>query len=184
MIEKAELLQFLSKYEPLDSEEDQHYRSICAFISSNDDLFSRKNNTGHITVSAVVTNTLFDQVLFIWHEKLQRWLQPGGHVEIDLDSSLADAAARECMEETYIDLTDFSSISKLPFDLDVHKIPARKEEAEHYHFDFRFLFVYEPETATSSDYKWISIDETTQFETTSIARFVHKIKEIKYKSDR
>ena len=44
---------------------------------------------------------------------------------------------QECLEET--GLTSLVPVAKGIFDLDIHAIPARKDEPSHYHYDVRFL---------------------------------------------
>jgi 8-oxo-dGTP pyrophosphatase MutT (NUDIX family) len=62
-------------------------------------------------------------------------LQLGGHVDGNAD--VLESATREAKEESGID----TLVSVYPeiFDLDIHLIPARGDEPEHFHFDARFL---------------------------------------------
>lgn len=53
----------------------------------------------HYTASAVVFNDN-GEVLLVHHNKLRKWLYPGGHV--DPNESLGEAAIRELTEETGI----------------------------------------------------------------------------------
>lgn len=92
---------------------------------------------GHLTASAFVLSPERDAVLLILHKKLQLWLQPGGHIDAD-DVSLLAAARREVAEEVGLQLPD--SVEGAVFDLDIHLIPARKDEPAHEHFDVRFCF--------------------------------------------
>ena len=69
------------------------------------------------------------------HKKLDRWLQLGGHA--DGDSNIARVALKEAEEESGI--LGFTQRSPTIYDLDVHIIPAHKNEPEHFHFDIRFL---------------------------------------------
>jgi len=101
------------------------------------DPFRRGDPDGHVTASAVVAHTSADRFLLVFHRKLDRWLQPGGHLE-DGDPSVFDAALREAREET--GLSDFSApIGSAILDLDVHAIPAFGADPPHFHYDVRFL---------------------------------------------
>jgi 8-oxo-dGTP pyrophosphatase MutT (NUDIX family) len=78
--------------------------------------------------------------VLIHHRKLNRWLQPGGHVE-DADTSWREAARREVTEETGLSRFIAQRDDDDVFDVDVHPIPPRKDEPAHFHYDLRFLFV-------------------------------------------
>lgn len=102
--------------------------------------WSRSAVEGHLTASAWVLDRTHTHVAMIHHRKLNRWLQPGGHID-DTDVSWRDAARRELEEETgltrFVPQADEGEL----FDVDVHSIPARKDEPAHLHYDLRFLFV-------------------------------------------
>ena len=99
--------------------------------------FSRNSfDPGHITASALVLNSSRDAVLLVYHERLERWLQPGGHVEAS-DGSVVDAARREVVEETGIRVDDLDPVL---VGVDVHEIPATHGEPTHLHHDFMFRF--------------------------------------------
>ena len=70
-------------------------------------------------------------------QKLDIWVQPGGHVESN-DTSLPAASLRELREET--GLADARLVSEGIFDIDIHGIPARGSLAAHDHMDIRFWF--------------------------------------------
>jgi 8-oxo-dGTP pyrophosphatase MutT (NUDIX family) len=96
-------------------------------------------NPGHFTASAFVLSPDRDAFLLIFHKKLSRWLQPGGHVE-ESDDSLLATARREVAEE--VGIQDMSIVAEegALFDIDIHGIPARRDEPGHEHFDVRYLF--------------------------------------------
>lgn len=104
------------------------------------DGFDRKTMPGHVTASAILVNDR-DEVLLIHHRSLDRWLQPGGHVEPG-DDSLPAAAMREAVEETGIAPAALELADPVPIHVDVHAIPAnpRKGEGAHWHYDVRYLF--------------------------------------------
>jgi 8-oxo-dGTP pyrophosphatase MutT (NUDIX family) len=114
----------------------------CAMLRLAEELdrpLSREEPTAHFTASALVIDDACTRVCLVAHAKLERLLQPGGHVE-PTDLSLEAAALREAREETSLELA-FHPTAPRPFDLDVHKILARGEEPEHWHLDVRYLLV-------------------------------------------
>ncbi len=116
---------------------------IKKFISKFDgaDLFDRKNFEGHITASAYVLNESADSIALLKHKFLNKWLQPGGHIDL-ADKSVLNASLRELDEEMNIKERDVKMLSKLIFDVDSHLIPENKSknEPQHIHHDISFLF--------------------------------------------
>src|SRR5436853_141307 len=101
------------------------------------DPFSRHQFTpGHITCTGLVRSPDRSAVLLIHHDRLDRWLLPGGHVEPD-DPEIRAAGRREVVEETGALLDD--GVARL-IGLDVHGIPPGKGEPYHLHHDLLFLF--------------------------------------------
>lgn len=98
------------------------------------DAHLRTRLEGHLTASAWIVDASGTRALLTHHKKLNRWLQLGGHC--DGDANLAHVSLREAIEESGIaGLT----IDPTPIDVDVHTIPARANEPEHFHLDTRFL---------------------------------------------
>jgi 8-oxo-dGTP pyrophosphatase MutT (NUDIX family) len=93
---------------------------------------------GHFTASAFVLSPDRRRVLLVHHQKLARWLQPGGHVEA-IDVDLASAARREVNEETGISVGQ--RLGDGIFDVDVHVIPESPRDGRHQHFDVRYAFI-------------------------------------------
>ena len=125
-------------------------------ITSDPLCTHRSRSEAHFTSSAFILNSV-GQPLALFHKKLKRWLQPGGHIE-HADQSLLDAAWREAKEESGLEL---SPLSPFPIDLDIHFIPPRSTEAGHWHFDVRFaFFAPHPEKLQESDesegHVWLS----------------------------
>lgn len=98
--------------------------------------FARDQFTpGHITCTGLVV--LDDQLLLVHHRRLDRWLLPGGHVELE-DVEIWDAARREVIEETAVELEDDGQPRLIG--ADVHGIPPGKGEPYHLHHDLLFAF--------------------------------------------
>ena len=100
--------------------------------------FSRNQFTpGHVTCTALVLHPDGERVLIMHHHRLRRWLLPGGHVEPE-DVRLQDAAAREAEEETRVRI-DAGYEARLA-GIDVHGIPAKRDEPFHLHHDLIWSF--------------------------------------------
>ena len=133
---------------------------ILAFIDAHPDALHRSCLQGHLTGSAVVVDPATRQVLLLFHAKVQRWLQPGGHA--DGDGHLARVALREAEEETGI---DGLRVLTPAVDLDVHVFHhAAGVEPDHLHLDVRYLVIAPPDAVVrgndeSEALRWVSPDE-------------------------
>ncbi len=135
--------EWITNHVAVDDSERDSLRRIRDLLATATEPFSRGHYVpGHLTASGIVLNAERTYALMIFHTKLQRWLQPGGHFEPgECDPSVA--AAREVLEETGIK-TRWPGPKPVLLDVDVHSIPARKSEPEHGHFDLRMLLIAEP----------------------------------------
>jgi 8-oxo-dGTP pyrophosphatase MutT (NUDIX family) len=159
-----ELRGLLERLEPADRLEQEHRTRVLALLDDSADPFDRAHYApGHVTASAFVLDPTRERLLLILHSKFGRWLQPGGHVEAS-DSSIIEAARREVLEETGLDVRADANVRLL--DVDVHEIPARGDMPPHEHFDVRFAFeTAETNAQAGSDAKqvrWVSIAQLLQ----------------------
>ena len=119
---------------------------------------SRLNEEGHITASGLVIRN--GQALLIFHPYIEKWMQPGGH--IDAGETPIDAAIREVYEETGVICKPIEGCLD-PIDIDLHDIPAnpKKGEAAHLHIDFLFLFeaAEEGESPEEIQKAWFPFEE-------------------------
>lgn len=118
---------------------------------------------GHVTATAVVWSPAGDEVLLVWHKRLQRWLLPGGHVEAD-DTSIFDTARREAIEETGVLLDD--AVPPRVVSIDVHGIPPKGREPYHLHHDFLVRFVARDKAVRTceenEDVRWWRVGNLTE----------------------
>lgn len=135
------------------------------FVAGHADCLLRSCALGHITASAWIVSADGGAALLTHHRKLGKWLQLGGHV--DGEEQVERAALREAQEESGMAEFTFApgaDGSLVPLDLDVHPIPARKQEPEHLHWDVRFLLRAAPGqplvvSAESTDLRWWPLAE-------------------------
>ncbi len=153
---------------------------IRQFVRVHENCFDRACLEGHITGSAWIVSPDQRDVLLTHHAKLDRWLQLGGHSDGDADPF--QVALREAREESGMERFREPSGNAIPvpFDVDVHRIPARGDEPAHLHLDVRYLLIAEPGqdlvvTDESHDLRWVpvsAVDALTQEE--SVLRMVRK----------
>jgi len=106
----------------------------------------------HFTATAFIIDSN-NRTLLLWHKRLMRWMPPGGHV--DENETPEEAAARECKEETGLDVEIHGEkhddlfernphegqMLKKPIALLMELIPKceKRDEDEHYHMDFLYI---------------------------------------------
>ena len=150
--------------------ETNSFQTVYAQLEKQQEMYliDRKNFVGHFTASAVVLSVKDKKFLMIHHKILKRYLQPGGHIDIQ-DKSPLEAAKRELFEETGIDasLLKYKCVypfdELIPFNISIHMIPenAKKDEPAHYHYDLQYLFLCEEDVNISinlnevNSYEWV-----------------------------
>jgi 8-oxo-dGTP pyrophosphatase MutT (NUDIX family) len=170
----------LQAYEPEDEVEAVHRRRMLALVANGKNAFSRDRYLpGHFTASAFVLSPDEQALLFVFHRRLRQWLQPGGHIDRQ-DEDVFAAACREVVEETGVARLRATDGPPALFNLDVHRIPAHRDEPAHQHFDVRFLLQAEgwelephPEVR---DARWVKVTEVGALDPDiSIRRAVAKL---------
>jgi 8-oxo-dGTP pyrophosphatase MutT (NUDIX family) len=158
------LLDQLARLVPADAAEAEDLATVRRFVEAHPDPFDRNIPRGHLTGSAVVVAASGDAVLLLHHRKLDRWLQPGGHASPG-ESAGEEVALREAREETGIEGLRLHPTAPRPLDVDVHDIPARRDEPAHEHLDLRYL-VIAPDGAQpdrdhveTNDCRWFAWEE-------------------------
>ncbi|HLQ21847.1 MAG TPA: NUDIX domain-containing protein, partial [Gemmatimonadales bacterium] len=112
---------------------------LIELLEQDEAALDRRNySPGHVTASGIVLRPDRTHVLLVFHRRLSRWLQPGGHIEED-DADAAAAAAREVLEETGVVLERDAAPALVG--IDVHEIPGSDREPAHLHFDVVWRFV-------------------------------------------
>ena len=153
---------------PVDQQEENHRGQIMQFVLSHaHSWWMRATVEGHVTGSAWILNQANTHALLLHHQKLNRWVQPGGHLD-NTEATPAAGALREAIEET--GMPHLVLASEALFDIDIHAIPARtgntgveRSEPQHLHYDVRYLIIASDQRVTISeeslDAKWMSLEE-------------------------
>ena len=160
---RTDLLELLERYAQRFPEEQATTSRFLDCVRRNERCFERDLWEGHVTGSAWLVDGSGRRVLLTHHRKLRRWLQLGGHS--DGNPWPLAVAMQEAREESGLDVVP---LSREIFDLDIHEIPARKQDPAHLHYDVRFAlqvvgdedFRISPE---SLDLAWVPINELRRF---------------------
>lgn len=118
----------------------------------------------HFCVSVYVFNPENKQFLLVKHKKLGKWIQPGGHIEMNEDPE--ESALREVFEETglYVKLVG----ENYPRNQDYIKPLALQKNVvkpDHIHMDFVYMANPTEETSLvinekeTDGLKWFSLEE-------------------------
>jgi 8-oxo-dGTP pyrophosphatase MutT (NUDIX family) len=175
-IELKDFQRALEAYMPEEEEEDFRIRML-TLLQKGPLAFSREMLSAHFTASAWIVETSTPSVLLLHHRKLDRWLQPGGHADGELQ--LGKVAHKEALEETGLNLPPVPL--EAIFDLDIHQIPEHKGIPAHHHYDVRFLFLLPQKSEVKANHEsralaWVPLDEVAEKtgEEPSILRLVRK----------
>jgi 8-oxo-dGTP pyrophosphatase MutT (NUDIX family) len=172
----------LSQYHPAD-EAEASFVARMALLTQTETACARSHFApGHFTASAFVLSPDRHELILIHHKKLGIWVQPGGHVD-PTDRDLESAARREVAEEVGLRNLQPLLAGGALFDVDIHAIPARKDEPLHEHFDVRFAFVAPTldfeRSEEVSDARWLPLGEVGATTTDrSVLRAVEKLRRL------
>jgi 8-oxo-dGTP pyrophosphatase MutT (NUDIX family) len=157
------LLAILDAFQPLSAEEASDVERIRQLALQGDPW--PRSLPLHATGSAVIVHPPTRRVLLRWHQRMQAWLQVGGHADTGETDPYA-VALREAEEETGLrDLGPWpDSAQPTLVQVAVVPVPASKREPAHQHADFRYvLATTTPESATpespAARLVWLSLGQ-------------------------
>lgn len=179
------LLTALARYRQRHPDEADMVTRFQRFVEANPRCFERSLSApGHVTGSAWIVDPAGAAVLLTHHRKLDLWIQLGGHADGDPD--VLAVARREGLEESGLcglELIHPDAAADeglpVPFDVDIHEIPARRTEAAHFHFDVRYAFRADSRAVITSDEShalaWVPVEEVHRYTSdVSVARMLDK----------
>ena len=133
------LIQDIKKYDCYNEQEEKDRETILKYISTFDDVLTRKNEFGHFTASSWVVNKERTKVLMIYHNIYKSWAWTGGHA--DGESNLLNVAMREVKEETGI--TNIKPIDTDIFSLEIICVNGHVKRgnyvSSHVHLNITYL---------------------------------------------
>jgi 8-oxo-dGTP pyrophosphatase MutT (NUDIX family) len=159
-----QLRSVLESYVAQSEEEAQDVVRLRQLVSQSADPWTRASPL-HVTGSAVVVHPPTGRVLLRWHDRMQAWLQVGGHADPGEDDPF-DIAFREAAEETGLhDLVAWpDAVAPRVLQMAVVPVPAGKGEPEHEHGDIRYALATDrPESiqpeSESAHLVWLDVGD-------------------------
>jgi hypothetical protein len=141
---RRNLIEQLQSYRIRWPEEAEMVDRFLDFVQREPACFERSTAEGHVTGSAWLVDPTGTRVLLTHHAKLNAWLQLGGHA--DGESDVLKVAFTEAR-------------------VDIHLIPARPTDGEHFHYDVRYalraLHTDHVVSAESHDLAWVDVTNLT-----------------------
>ncbi|MCR5005952.1 MAG: NUDIX hydrolase [Clostridiales bacterium] len=139
------LYEAIQAYRPYNEQEEKDRERLLSLLESGADLWTRDNETAHLTASAWVVSPSRDKVLMVYHNIYQSWSWLGGHADGDRD--LARVAVREVQEES--GLTHVRLVSPEIFSLEILTVDGHEKRgryvSSHLHLNVTFLIEADPE---------------------------------------
>lgn len=130
-------------------------------------------NKKHFTSTGIILKD--NRILTIWHEKLQAWLPPGGHIE--KNETPEEALIRECYEEINAEVIIINNSNDDISTFDVNVLnnpycvllePIKSKTEIHYHIDFFYICKLKDQTLDFSKNKnlqWVSLENIDTLDT-------------------
>jgi 8-oxo-dGTP pyrophosphatase MutT (NUDIX family) len=172
------MISILRRHEPANADEAANRERTLAWLAAAVDPLNRNEfNPGHAVGSALITTPDKRHVMLVLHAKLNRWLQAGGHAEQG-ETDPVVVARREALEEVGC---AFPPGAGRFCDIDIHVVPARRNEPEHLHFDFRYLFEAPLSAGRAAsdalEARWFTLPEATALDIDSgLRRMIGKLR--------
>ena len=161
---RPELAALLDDYRPEGEAETADLSRIRALAEAAEDPWRRELPL-HVTASALIVHPPTARVLLRWHQRVQAWLQVGGHGDPGESDALA-IALREAGEETGLpDLAPWPD-GRLQ-QVVIVGVPAGNGEPAHEHADLRFFMATgAPDAARAENehapLRWLSLAQARE----------------------
>ncbi len=159
---RRNLLRQLNDYVQRFPEEQAIVERFVELVDEEPRCYERDCWRGHITGSAWLLDPAGESLLLTHHKKLDIWVQLGGHSDGDPDTRTV--AIKEAQEESGLAV---ELLGDAILDIDIHEIPARKNDPAHFHFDVRFAMAAATRDFSVSDEShalaWVRLMELERY---------------------
>ena len=137
----------IEQYNSWNEQEKRDKAVILSLLAAQPDLFSRENQTAHMSASAWIVNKNRDKVLMAYHNLYHSWSWTGGHADGETD--LLAVALREASEET--GLTSVAAVSGDIFSLEILTVDGHEKRGayvpSHLHLNVTYLLEADEDAA-------------------------------------
>ena len=140
MSRRGTLIHLLEQHVSADEREEADRARCCGSRTSSATRSRATSRRAHFTASAFVVDEGCARTCLVQHVKLERLLQPGGHVEPS-DISLEAAALREAHEETTPRRRACTRTRRGRSTSTSTRSRSGPDEPAHFHLDVRYLVV-------------------------------------------
>ena len=138
------LLEQLEAYLPWNEQEARDRSELLRRLRSGEELYSRDNQSAHLTASAWVVSPDRTQVLMAYHNLYDSWAWLGGHADGDPD--LLSVALREVREEC--GLSSLHPVSERIYSLEILPVAGHEKRGiyipSHLHLNVTYLLEADP----------------------------------------
>ena len=144
------LYEQVKKYKPFNEQEEIDRKRILEFLENGgEDIWTRENETAHMTASAWVVSPDRTQVLMAYHNIYDSWSWLGGHADGEKD--LLKTAMKEVREEAGI--RNVRPVSEDIYSLEILTVDGHikkgKYVGSHLHVNITYLLEADPEEMVS-----------------------------------
>ena len=163
-----DLIQQITAYVPVNEQESADKTLLLRWLQSGEDIYTRSNQTAHLTASAWVVSPDRTQVLMAFHKIYNSWAWLGGHADGARD--LMAVAKREALEES--GLKDVKLLTSEIVSLEILTVDGHEKHGayvpSHLHLNVTYLFEADPNAPLrvkpdeNSGVAWIRMDEINQ----------------------
>ncbi|MDD6037613.1 MAG: NUDIX hydrolase [bacterium] len=162
---REDLIRELEQFRPYNEQEARDCKLIIKHLQENDHIFSRENETAHMTASAWIVNSDRTKALMAYHNIYNSWSWLGGHA--DGEEDLLSVALREAREES--GLCEVVPVSEDIFSVEILTVDGHEKRGQyvssHLHLNVTYLLTADEDEVLqikedeNSAVKWFPLEE-------------------------